>query len=273
MVVLRPGHADDARSCCSCGRAIRPRRPGPAGAPASRARCATSAPTPRSPRASSTPSWPRSSAGAEEIALPVRARAGAGRARGAAARRACARPSGAGTRAPVRLVDARLTLHEMRLIKSPDEVAIQRRAAEITAEAHIAAMRARAPGAQRVRDRGAHRLHVPQARRHRARLPDDRRRRRQRHHPPLRREPRAAGGRAAAARRRRLRDRRLHRRRHAHLPRSARASRRPQRRLYEVVLEAQIAAIEAVKPGATLDAIHEQVVERLTRQHGRRSAC
>ena len=45
-----------------------------------------------------------------------------------------------GTRAPVRLVDARVTLHEMRLIKSPQEVAIQRRAAEITAEAHIAAM-------------------------------------------------------------------------------------------------------------------------------------
>src|SRR4029079_18506995 len=40
----------------------------------------------------------------------------------------------------------------------------------------------------------------------------------------------------------------------------------PQRRLYEAVLEAQIAAIEAVKPGATLDGIHKQVVEHLTRQ-------
>ena len=38
-----------------------------------------------------------------------------------------------------------------------------------------------------------------------------------------------------------------------------------QRRLYEAVLETQIAAIEAVKPGATLDAIHNEVVERLTR--------
>ncbi len=37
-----------------------------------------------------------------------------------------------------------------------------------------------------------------------------------------------------------------------------------QRRLYEAVLETQIAAIEAVKPGATLDAIHKQVVEQLT---------
>ena len=38
----------------------------------------------------------------------------------------------------------------------------------------------------------------------------------------------------------------------------------PQRALYEAVLDAQLAAIEAVRPGATLDAIHEQVVERLT---------
>ena len=37
-----------------------------------------------------------------------------------------------------------------------------------------------------------------------------------------------------------------------------------QRRLYEAVLDTQIAAIEAVKPGATLDAIHHDVVERLT---------
>ena len=39
----------------------------------------------------------------------------------------------------------------------------------------------------------------------------------------------------------------------------------PQRRLYEAVLETQLAAIEAVKPGATIDAIHEQVVVALTR--------
>ena len=47
-----------------------------------------------------------------------------------------------GARAPVRLIDARLTLHEMRLIKSDDELATLRRAAEITAEAHVGAMRA-----------------------------------------------------------------------------------------------------------------------------------
>jgi len=38
----------------------------------------------------------------------------------------------------------------------------------------------------------------------------------------------------------------------------------PQRRLYEAVLQTQVAAIEAVKPGATIDAIHEQVVASLT---------
>jgi Xaa-Pro aminopeptidase len=39
-----------------------------------------------------------------------------------------------------------------------------------------------------------------------------------------------------------------------------------QQRLYEAVLDTQIAAIEAVKPGATLEAIHEQVVASLTRR-------
>ena len=52
-----------------------------------------------------------------------------------------------GRRAPVRLCDARLTLHEMRLLKSPEEIAVLRRAAAITAEAHTAAMRAARPGA------------------------------------------------------------------------------------------------------------------------------
>src|SRR6185312_8774239 len=40
-----------------------------------------------------------------------------------------------GRRAPVRLCDARLTLHEMRLLKSPEEIAVLRQAAAITAEA------------------------------------------------------------------------------------------------------------------------------------------
>jgi Xaa-Pro aminopeptidase len=168
-----------------------------------------------------------------------------------------------GRRAPVRLCDARLTLHEMRLLKSPDEVAVQRRAAAITAEAHIAAMSAaRAGGSEReiealidytFRRRGgtgpgyativggganATILHYVE------------------NNGPL--VPgqlllvdagcEVDGYTADVTRT---------------FPIGARFT-EPQRRLYEAVLETQQAAIEAVKPGATLDAIHEAVVERLT---------
>ncbi|HMC95228.1 MAG TPA: aminopeptidase P N-terminal domain-containing protein [Polyangia bacterium] len=168
-----------------------------------------------------------------------------------------------GRRAPVRLCEARLTLHEMRLLKSPDEVAVQRRAAAITAEAHIAAMSAaRAGGSEReiealidytFRRRGgtgpgyttivggganATILHYVE------------------NNGPL--VPgqlllvdagcEVDGYTADVTRT---------------FPIGARFT-EPQRRLYEAVLETQQAAIEAVKPGATLDAIHEAVVERLT---------
>jgi Xaa-Pro aminopeptidase len=168
-----------------------------------------------------------------------------------------------GRRAPVRLSDARLTLHEMRLVKSPDEVAVQRRAAAITAEAHIAAMSAaRAGGNEReiealidytFRRRGgdgpgygtivgagvnATVLHYVE------------------NSAPLQTGQlllidagcEVDGYTADVTRT---------------FPVGARFS-EPQRRLYEAVLETQQAAIEAVKPGAKLDAIHDAVVERLT---------
>ncbi|HEY7955437.1 MAG TPA: aminopeptidase P N-terminal domain-containing protein [Polyangia bacterium] len=47
-----------------------------------------------------------------------------------------------GMRAPTRITDLRATLHELRLIKDADALDKLRRAAEITAEAHTAAMRA-----------------------------------------------------------------------------------------------------------------------------------
>ena len=47
-----------------------------------------------------------------------------------------------GMRAPKRIVDLRHTLHELRLIKDADALAKMRRAAEITRQAHVAAMRA-----------------------------------------------------------------------------------------------------------------------------------
>ncbi|HTP24536.1 MAG TPA: aminopeptidase P N-terminal domain-containing protein [Anaeromyxobacteraceae bacterium] len=51
-----------------------------------------------------------------------------------------------GAVAPTRLIDSGVVLHELRLRKSPPEIALIRKAAEITAEAHLAAMRAGRPG-------------------------------------------------------------------------------------------------------------------------------
>jgi len=49
---------------------------------------------------------------------------------------------------PVELVDPLPLLHELRLYKDEDELEIMRRAAAVTAEAHVAAMAATAPGKQ-----------------------------------------------------------------------------------------------------------------------------
>ena len=51
-----------------------------------------------------------------------------------------------GNPAPATIVDPSSILHEMRLRKDPHELATMRRAAEITAAAHVAAMRATRPG-------------------------------------------------------------------------------------------------------------------------------
>jgi Xaa-Pro aminopeptidase len=48
---------------------------------------------------------------------------------------------------PATIVDLSVTVHAMRLFKSKDEIATMRRAAEITREAHAAAMRVAKPGA------------------------------------------------------------------------------------------------------------------------------
>ena len=168
-----------------------------------------------------------------------------------------------GQRAPVRLWDARVTLHEMRLLKSPDEVAVLRRAAAITAEAHVAAMRAARDGA------GENEIEA---------LIDYTFRRRGGSGPGY---PTIVGAGANATILHYIENRSRLRRGQLLLvdagcevdgytadvtrtfpigaPFSA-----PQRRLYEAVLEVQQAAIQAVKPGATLDDIHNQVVEQLT---------
>ncbi len=170
-----------------------------------------------------------------------------------------------GRRAPVRLCDARVTLHEMRLIKSADEVAVLRRAAEITAEAHVSAMRAARPGVSE------HELEA---------IIDYTFRRRGGSGPGY---PTIVGGGANATILHYIENRDALERGQLLLidagceidgytadvtrtsPVAAPFS-PVQRRFYEAVLETQIAAIEAVKPGATLEGIHQAVVEQLTRQ-------
>jgi Xaa-Pro aminopeptidase len=168
-----------------------------------------------------------------------------------------------GRRAPVRLVDARLSVHELRLVKSSDEVDVQRRAAAITAEAHTAAMSAARPG---VNEGEIEALIDYTFRRRGGTGPG---------YPTIvgggvnatilhyveNRSPLAAGqlllvdagcevdGYTADVTRT--------------FPAGGRFT-DPQRRLYEAVLQTQVAAIEAVKPGATIDAIHDQVVVSLT---------
>jgi Xaa-Pro aminopeptidase len=53
-----------------------------------------------------------------------------------------------GVRAPATMLDPTAILNEMRLKKTPDELEIMRRAAAISRDAHIAAMRALRPGAK-----------------------------------------------------------------------------------------------------------------------------
>ena len=170
-----------------------------------------------------------------------------------------------GRRAPVRLVDARLSVHEMRLFKSPAELDVQRRAADITALAHVAAMQAARPGVHEYEIEG---LIDYTFRKHGATGPG---------------YPSIVGGGVNATI--------LHYVENSAALQSgqlllvdaggevegftADVTRTfpigghfspAQRRLYEAVLETQIAAIEAVKPGVTLEAIHEQVVAALTRK-------
>ncbi len=47
---------------------------------------------------------------------------------------------------PTRIVDAEVKLHELRLYKTPEELDIMRRAAQISGEAHVAAMKSAKPG-------------------------------------------------------------------------------------------------------------------------------
>jgi Xaa-Pro aminopeptidase len=168
-----------------------------------------------------------------------------------------------GLRPPRRIVDPRGVLHEMRLRKTSDEVALLREAGRISAEAHRAAMKKAAPGVNEYelealidytfRSRGcagpgynsivgggdnATILHY---------VENDQ---------PLRDGDLVlidAGG-----------EYQLYT---ADITRTFPVSGRfsePQRRVYELVLEAQEQAIAMTRPGVTIDQIHERCVELLT---------
>jgi Xaa-Pro aminopeptidase len=169
-----------------------------------------------------------------------------------------------GQRPPRQVVDPRALLHELRLRKTPDEVATLRRAAAITAEAHIAAMSAAAPGV------GEHELEA---------LIEYTFRRRGGAGPGygtiVGSGPNATilhyvdNDRALAAGDLVLIDAGCEYRFYtADVTRTFPVSGEftpPQRRCYEIVLAAQEEAIRAARPGVTLDDLHRLCVDHLTR--------
>ncbi len=161
-----------------------------------------------------------------------------------------------GVHAPTEIVDPGTVLHEMRLRKDVHEVALMRRAAEITGAAHLAAMEAALPG------RFEYEVEAE-----------------------LERAFRAGGSRRAAyesivgsgpnatvlhyrSNTRQMADGDLllidagceYGYYASDVTRTFPVGGRftaPQRKLYDVVLRSQIAAIDAVKPGVTIDDVHE----------------
>jgi len=168
-----------------------------------------------------------------------------------------------GKKAPGAVVDAGLIVHELRLVKAPDEIAKLARAGEITAEAHMQAMRDGIPG----RREGQVQAEIEYLFRRRGASG------------PGYGTIVAAGANSTI----------LHYRAGdavlkdgdvclvdaggeyewytADVTRTFPVSgefTEPQAALYEVCLAAQKAAIEAVRPGVTIDALHDLTVRKLT---------
>ncbi len=168
-----------------------------------------------------------------------------------------------GKRPPRAIADPGRILHELRLVKSPEELKRLRKAAEITAEAHMAAMRDGQPG----------------RREHQVQAEIEYAFRRRGGSGPGYGTIVAAGANSTI----------LHYRAGpdplkdgdvclvdaggeydfytADVTRTFPVSgefTKPQRVLYELCLDVQKQAIEAVKPGTTLDAIHDLAVRKLT---------
>jgi Xaa-Pro aminopeptidase len=160
---------------------------------------------------------------------------------------------------PTEIVDPAVVLHEMRAIKSEAEVAAMRRAAEVTRDAHLGAMRLAAPG--------RHEYELEAVIREVFRRCGSER-------PAY--EPIVGSGPNATVLHYRSNNRRMEDGELVLIdagceldyyacdvtrtfPVSGVFS-PPQRKIYEIVLEAQQAAIEAVKPGATLEEAHDAAV-------------
>ena len=161
---------------------------------------------------------------------------------------------------PTEIVDPATVLHEMRLVKTEQEIAVMRRGAEITRDAHIAAMRLAAPGRYEYELEAALR---DVFRKHGAERTAY--------------EPIVGSGHNATVLHYRTNNRRME---DGDLvlidagceygyyacdvtrtfPVSG-AFTPAQRRVYEVVLESQRAAIEATKPGISVDDVHDVAVK------------
>lgn len=160
---------------------------------------------------------------------------------------------------PTEIVDPAVVLHEMRAIKSEAEIATMRRAAEITRDAHLDAMRLAAPGIHEYELEAAIRAIF---RRGGADRPAY--------------EPIVGSGQNATILHYRSNRRRMEEGDLVLIDAGCEldyyacdvtrtfpvsgAFTPPQRRIYEIVLEAQRAAIEVVKPGATIEGAHDAAV-------------
>jgi Xaa-Pro aminopeptidase len=168
-----------------------------------------------------------------------------------------------GKRPPRAVVDPRAALHELRLHKSPEELAILRKAAAITAEAHVAAMRAGRPGTFEYELEATINY---QFRRHGGAGPG---------YTTIVGTGENATILHYIENRCAIADGDLvlvdagceYDHYTADITRTWPASGRftgPQREIYELVLEVQKAAVAACRPGATLDELHQLCVRRLT---------
>ncbi|HVO17656.1 MAG TPA: aminopeptidase P N-terminal domain-containing protein [Anaeromyxobacter sp.] len=168
-----------------------------------------------------------------------------------------------GKRAPEAIVDSGRILHELRLVKAPDELAKIRRAADLTAEGHLAAMRDGIDG----------------RREHQVQAEIEYAFRRRGGSGPAFGTIVAAGDNTTvlhyAAGDAILRDGELclvdaggeFEWYGADVTRTFPVSGEftaPQRDVYSLCLAAQKAAVAAIQPGVTLDAVHDQVVRQLT---------